>query len=240
MLAELLAKRERQEQLTEDEIAILSEYDKRVEEATKALQEKYSNLENEVKGKSDLEKRIEELNSKSKDTQEELERIRKEKEELEKQVQEAGNIEDIRASLRKALEDKQALELEREKEKQARILKEKEDTLNSKILELEKQLQEQSKQNEISNFKQELMQEKSKRPYLINQLDKIFNEIETKGVQQSKMILNFLLESINHDEEMESFNRKSSAGTSILEKKEVKVNEKNSFEEFLKRKPNLR
>lgn len=242
MLAELLAKRERQEQLTEEELAILAEYDKRIEEATKALQDKYSNLENEIKGKSDLEKRIEELNSVSKTTQEELEKIRKEKEELEKQVQEAGNIEDIRASLRKALEEKQALELEKEKEKQARIAKENEDKLNSRIAELEKQLQDQAKQNEIVNFRQEILQEKAKRPYLATQLDKILNELETKGVQQSKMILNFLLEAINHEDEMDAYTRKATAGTSILEKKEkeVKINEKDSFEEFLKRKPNLR
>lgn len=241
MLLELLEKRKNNEQLTEEELKTLSEYDNLISETTKSYIDKVNTLEGEVKVKSELEKKIEDLNSKSKLTLEELEKIKAEKENLEEQVKNAVDIEEVKTNLRKALEEKQALELEREREKQAQKIKEKENELSSKIQELEKQLKEQANINELNNFKQELMQEKINRPYLVKQLDKILNELQVKGVSQSRMILNFLLESINHDEEIEQYNRKLESGKSILEKKEIETKkEDDSFQEFLKRHPKLK
>lgn len=241
MLLELLEKRKNNEQLTEEELKTLAEYDNLMNETTKSYVDKVATLENEVKSKSELEKKIEELNSQSKLTLEELTKVKSEKEDLEKQVQNAVDIEEVKTNLRKALEEKQALELEREREKQAKKIKEKENELSSKIQELENKLKEQASLNELNGFRQEVMQEKIKRPYLVKQLDKILSELETKGVSQSRMIMNFLLESINHDEELGIFNRKAEAGQSILEKKELETKQEvDPFQEFLKRHPRLK
>lgn len=248
MLLELLEKRARNEELTEEELKILAEYDAQLENTTKELKEKVDLLANEketiVGNKTELEKKIEELNSKLSNSNTEIEKIVKEKEELEKKIVETADIEEVKTAIRKSMEAKQEEAIKREKIKQEELLKQKENELNKKLKELEEELKKQSELNKLNAFKSEVMEEKAKRPYLADKLDKILNDLEITGVQQSRVILNFLIESVNHDEEIEKYNKKIKAGSNIFNDKEIQTKTtkelKDPFEEFLKKQRNIK
>lgn len=238
MLKDLLEKKARGEELTEPELALIAEYEEQLNKISSTFTSKIEELQGKVNEKDEIEKKLAELQELNASKLQELDSLKNEKEELEKKIQESGNIEEIKSAVRKAMETKQQLELERERNKQKELIKQKEDEATQRIKALEDKLVAYEKLRKESDLKQELVEEKMKRPYLVKQLDKLIGEIEIKGVDQSRMILNFLLEGINHDEEVDKYNKAQSAGTSILTnvKTNVKAEEpKDEFEQFLKR-----
>ena len=252
MLLELLEKRNKNEKLTEEELKILAEYDAQVAEQTKALNEKLVALETEVKtannGKTTLEEKIKTLNTQLGTTSQQIEKILKEKEELEKKVVETNpvDIEEIKSVIRRSMELKQEEAMKREKLKQEELVKAKEEELNKKLQQLEEELKKQAEINKFNAFKSELAEEKIKRPYLVSQIEKIIKDLDTVGVQQSRLILNFLIDSVNHEEELEAYIKRQKAGSNIFDGKQIKTktNESESsidpFEKFLKKKKNIK
>ncbi len=240
MLLEALKKRQEGEELTEVELALLAEYDEQVAKETEKEKQIAKSLEEKVNQQSELEKTIEELKEKYNMSSSEAEKIKKEKEELEKKINEdTANIEDVRATLRKIADEQKEKALQQQKEEQEKQLAEQKKELQTRIEQMEEQLKQQLKINELNSFRQEVFAEKTKRPYLVAELDKILAEIEVNGIEKSKIIFNFLLESKNHEQEMETFKRKQEAGTNIFDEKKIKTevkDTKDSFEEFLKRK----
>lgn len=223
MLKELLEKRAKGEQLTDEELAILKDYDDsvavHVSELTalktekEAFTTKYTNLEemvkeltknlqirdNDLKKVSDEKKSIEEILKNTETTQKALLEIERQK--VEK-------------------ENKERLEAERlakEKADQDRL-----EQINS-ITKAKEDLENKVK---LMEFKFEMNSEKVNKPYLSNQIDNIIKEVEARGVDSSKTIYNFLINSMNHDEEMEKYNIKKNQGSSVFDNKDKGKEEK--------------
>lgn len=244
-IQEILNKQLKGEELTAEEQELLKAFEEAVnktsEDKTKKLAEELNSLKSIAEQKTELEKTIEDLKNKYNLSNNEAEKIRKEKEGLEKQIQEeTTNIEDLRASLRKIADEQKEKELKAQREEQEKKLQAQREEMENRIKQMEEQLKAQVKLNEVNQFKQEVMSEKAKRPYLDSELDKILTEIEVNGLDKSKMIFNFLLEMKNHEQEMDLYKKKQEAGSSILKDKEIKIDTVDSFEEFLKRKKNLK
>lgn len=240
MLKDLLEKKAKGEELTEQELALIAEYEEQLGKISSNFTSKIEELQGKVNEKEEIEKKLAELQELNTSKLQELDSLKVEKEELEKKIQESGNIEEIKSAVRKAMETKQQLELERERNKQKELIKQKENEATERIKALEEKLSSYEKLRKESDLKQELVEEKMKRPYLIKQLDKLITEIEVKGVDQTRMILNFILEGINHEEELDKYTKAQSAGTSILSVlppnvKSGKEEPKDEFEQFLKR-----
>ena len=252
MLLELLNKRNNKEELTEEELKILAEYDAQVAEQTKVLNEKLVALETEVKtannNKVSLEEKLKTLDTQLGTTNQQIEKILKEKEELEKKIVDtnATDIEEIKSAIRRSMELKQEEAMKREKLKQEELIKAKEQELNEKLKQLEEELKKQSEINKLNTFKAELAEEKAKRPYLATQIEKIITDLDTVGAQQSRLILNFLIDSVNHEEELEAYMKRQKAGSNIFDGKQIKTktgeNEPtiDPFEKFLKKKKNIK
>lgn len=219
MIQELLDKKGKGEELTEEEQKTLGEFDSIVNEYTLKLNEEITSLKKSLESNKGLEEEIQILKEKYNLSDEETKRVKKEKEELEKKIQEESvNIEDLRETLRKNAEEQKNKALQRQKEEQELMFNKQKEELEKRLKKLENELKEQSELNKISAFKQEIMKEKERRPYLHNELDKILNEVDINGLEKAKIVLNFLFESKDHDIEMDNYLKRKSAGTSIFKK----------------------
>lgn len=223
MLKELLEKRAKNEDLTEEELNILKDYDdsiavqmselKALKTEREANTTKYSNLEETIK---ELTKNLELRDS-------DLKKVSDEKKSIEEILK---NTETTQKAL---------LEIERQK-----VEKENKDRLEAERLAKEKAEQDRLEQiNSITKAKEELENkvklmefkfrmntEKMEKPYLANQIDSIIKEVDVRGVDSSETIYSFLINSMNHDEEMEKYNIKKNQGSSIFDNKDKGKEEK--------------
>lgn len=245
MLKLLLEKRNKGEQLTEEELSILKEYDDSLlsiknEYITKLEEEKTKlvNADNELQSKLKL---IEELENNKKSLEES-------KKQLEEMVNKSESLEDIKIKLRQELEDKKHQELEKEKKRLQEMLDLIKQDNEKKLKEIQQEMENQKIFNEKLQFKSFINEEIIKRPYLELQLKKIMSDIETTDLKQSKLIYNFLVESVNHENEMEQYNKRKESGQNIFnldinekdKEKIIKNKQDEEFEDFLKRNPNIR
>lgn len=245
MLKLLLEKRNKGEQLTEEELAILKEYDENMASLKAEMQSeldkekaKFSNADNELQAKLKL---IEELENNKKSLEES-------KKQLEEMVNKSENIEDVKIKLRQELEKKKQDELEKEKQRVQEMLESIKKDNENRLKELKEEMEKQKLQSEKIQFKAFIREEIVKRPYLESQLNKLLTDIEDGDLNQSKFIYNFLVDGVNHDNEMEQFNKRKEAGKNIFnldindkdKEKIIKNKQDEEFEEFLKRNPNIR
>lgn len=238
MLKLLLEKRANGEQLSEEELAILKEYDKNIEDAKVELQKQLEE-EKEKFTKADVE-----LQEKLK----QIEELENSKKQLEDMVNKSENIEDVKIKIRKELEQKKKEELERENKRVQELLESMKKDNEAKLKKLQEEMDKQKEYNEKLQFKTFINEEIVKRPYLETLLKKILVDIETSDLNQSKSLYNFLVESVNHEAEMEQYKKRLESGKNIFnldindkdKEKLIKNKQDAEFEEFLKRNPNIR
>lgn len=238
MLKLLLEKRANGEQLSEEELAILKEYDKNIEDAKIDLQKQLEE-EKEKFTKADVE-----LQEKLK----QIEELENSKKQLEDMVNKSENIEDVKIKIRKELEQKKKEELERENKRVQELLESMKKDNEAKLKKLQEEMDKQKEYNEKLQFKTFINEEIVKRPYLETLLKKILVDIETSDLNQSKSLYNFLVESVNHETEMEQYKKRLESGKNIFnldindkdKEKLIKSKQDAEFEEFLKRNPNIR
>ncbi|MGL6185527.1 MAG: hypothetical protein ACRC1T_09145 [Clostridium chrysemydis] len=223
MLAELLRKRQNNEDLTEDELRILKEYDdslavhmselERIKAEKEVAEKELSKTNNELKEKSTALTEKEEL----------LKKELEEKESIKKILENTTSTQEARLKIEKTkLEQKQQEELRKiEKEKEEAEKKKESDNLALKE-ELEKLKSELAK----GKFEKKIYAEKVKRPYLEKQLDVIIADIETSKIEELELALGYLLKAYNHDEEMAKWNVKQKAGSSVFEKQNTVLTDK--------------
>lgn len=238
MLKTLLDKRAKGEQLTDEELVILKEYDDTVLEIKSELNTKIEEEKNKfINADTELQNKLKLI--------EELENSKKA---LEETINESKNIEDVKIKLREELEKKKQEELEKEKTRLKEMLDSLKQENENKLKEIKEEMEKQKLFNEKLQFKSFINEEILKRPYLEVQLKKLLNDIETSDLQQSKFLYNFLVESVNHDSEMEHYKKRLESGKNIFnmdindnDKENIIKNKQDlEFEDFLKRNPNIR
>lgn len=238
MLKTLLDKRAKGEQLTDEELVILKEYDDTVLEIKSELNTKIEEEKNKfINADIELQNKLKLI--------EELENSKKA---LEETINESKNIEDVKIKLREELEKKKQEELEKEKTRLKEMLDSLKQENENKLKEIKEEMEKQKLFNEKLQFKSFINEEILKRPYLEVQLKKLLNDIETSDLQQSKFLYNFLVESVNHEAEMEQYKKRLESGKNIFnldiddkdKEKLIKNKQDAEFEEFLKRNPNIR
>lgn len=245
MLKLLLEKRKKGEQLTEEELAILKEYDDNIESVKKEMlseiekeKAKFVNADTELQEKLKL---IVELENNNKSLEES-------KKQLEEMVNKSQSIDDVKIQIRNEIEKKKQDELEKEKQRVQEMLESIKKENENRMKEIKEEMERQKLQTEKIQFKSFINEEILKRPYLEVQLKKLLSDIEDGDLQQSKFIYNFLVDSVNHENEMEQYKKRKEAGKSIFsidisekdKEKIVKNKQDEEFEAFLKRNPNIR
>lgn len=221
MLKEVLIKRSKGEELTDEEKELLKQYDESVLELNSKLKlletEKELNTKKLETASEELQKKLKELENVSN----ELESTKTEKESFMKLLDDEKSSAKIKEELAK-LEAEKKLKSEQEiKEKESKeILNRYEQTMKT----LQSEMDTIKKQNDMFKFKYDISQKKQQYPYLEKEIDTILNEVEVKGIELSKQILEFLINSKNHDEEMKKYLAIKNAGSDIFikEKKEQK------------------
>lgn len=219
-LKELLIKRGKNEDLSEEELNILKEYDESIQiytskieqlEAEKTMAEtKFSNADKEYQNAltqlSEKQSLIDKLENDKKDIQSvldstkstqdakmEMARIQAEKEKAEQ--------------LRKAEEERQQA-LAREQQERENLVNELKD-VKSKYAKLQ--------------FTSEVQTKIATKPYIATQLKNLLAEIETEDLEKCVLKLSMLESIFNHEEEMQKYEASKKAGSSIFEKKEQQV-----------------
>jgi chromosome segregation ATPase len=219
-LIELLNKRKNGEDLTEEELAILKEYDdsvavhlseiERIKTEKELAESKLSTVDTELKEKS------KQLSEK----EEALKRELDEKETMKKILENTNSTHEAKLEMERQKADKERKdELAREKAK-ADALREKEEEERKAQL---KELADIKEQLAINSFEKKVLSEKTRRPYLEKQLDRVLTEIQVKGLEKSQMALEVMLELYNHDEEMAKWEANKQKSTDIFTPKETKV-----------------
>jgi len=244
-LLEIIEKVKKGEELTPEEKVVYDDYVKATSlqnsELEKIRKEKELFEEKAKLADKELQDRLKVLADKDellKKEQSEKERLLQESLTLEgrlknneeyKKAQEAINKQKLESAKKAALEE--ARKVQEEKEKEA----------NERYLTLEKQLEEFKKKDELTSFKISLSQEKLKRPYLIKKLDIIEKQLETKSLNEVKLIFEYELSTINHEKEMEKYKAKANKGTDIFKKngdegtKKVETTEKDDEKTILEK-----
>lgn len=212
-LTELLKKRSKNEELTEEEKAFLSEYDKNIAEhlaeierlktEKETVEVKLGTFENELKTKEELLKEKEET----------LSKVTAEKEDITKALDNAKSIEEAKKDLEKAKAEKEKMEAVRLAEEEKAKLLEQERLARE---EQQEELRKMKEQIEIMNFEKEVINEKSKRPYLEKQLTKVLSDLKTKTLAESKTYYSVLINLFNHDEEMAKWRAQQTASSNVF------------------------
>lgn len=245
MLKQLLEKRSKGEQLTDEELAILKEYDENILEAQSKIALELENLKTKfTNADTELQNKLKEIEN-LQNTNKSLESSKKSLEEI---VNKSENIEDVKIKLRTELENEKKEALEKENKRVQEMLDEIKKDNETKLSALKAQFEEQKIYNDKLQFKSLIKDEIIKRPYMESQLNKLYNEVDESDLNQSKFLFNFLISSVNHENEMEQYKKKQETGKNIfklnLDDKDKELEIKNQkdleFEEFLKRNPNIR
>ncbi|MGL5962562.1 MAG: hypothetical protein ACRCZ0_11535 [Cetobacterium sp.] len=225
-LKELLERRAKGEQLNTEELEFLAEYDSAIAVQVSEL-EKLRAEKEEVQLKlsnadTELQARLKALSDKEiqlGEGEKKLAKERKEREDIQKILDNAKSTEEAKLQIAEAkAEKKRAEELEKiekensEKLRKAQELKELETSEKAKL------------ESELATLKFErlVIEERTKRPYISNQLDNILEKLPEKGVTDSSIHLNVLLSLFNHEEEMAKYSDKKRENTDIFGKQEVK------------------
>lgn len=229
MLKEALLKRSKGEELTEEEKALLQQYDELNQETVSKMtlleQEKELNAQKFATANEELQEKLKELATIS----EELSTTKGEKETFMKLLDDEKSSAKIKEELAK---------LEAEKELKAKAKAKEEETkaelsrYEQSIQTLTEQMDKIKKENDIFKFKYEMSKKKQDYPYLENEINNILAEVEVKGIDLSNQILEFLINSKNHDEEMKKYQAIKKKGSSIFEEvsKQVQVKEEKKEE----------
>lgn len=224
-MKEILEKIAKGEALTEAEI-------KQLEKFNADMLEKQAELDRVKAEKEDFSQKLANANTELQikltelsDKEAKLTEIETKKKEIEELIKEANTKADLDAKM--AENKKRAEELLLEKQKQDAI---KEAELKAQKLIEEKEKETKAFKEQVKKLEEEqskikfqnlIMSEKVKRPYLENGLNKILDELEVKGVESSKIVFDFLVESVDHDAEMAKFKMSQSAGSSVFSDKKV-------------------
>lgn len=219
MLKEALLKKERGEELTEEEKALLQQFDELLIETNSKI--KLLEEEKELNSKK-FETANEELQSKLKELAEissELETTKSEKASFMKLLEDEKTSVAIKEEMAK-LEAERKLKQEQEnKEKETKeVISRYETSLKT----LQEEMERIKHQNDIMSFKYEVSKKREEYPYLEEEITTILNEVDTKGIELSRNILEFLIKSKNHDEEMKKYLAKKNAGSSIFKTSKTK------------------
>lgn len=228
-LIELLNKRKNNEDLTEEELAFLKDYDDSVavhlsaiekyKTEAESLKVKVVNMDTEIQDKtrilSEKETAIASLSTKVEDVNKVLENTKTTSE---------AKAEIERMKIEKAKAD--ALKIA-EAEK-ARVKLEAEEA-NKKVLE---ELESMRNQLAISAFKEKIMLEKAKRPYASTQLERILTEIPVKGLEKSELMFEAVLDIYaDHEKELTKYEASKTAGSDIFTKTQTVVVETQAKED---------
>lgn len=246
-IKDLLNKKNNNELLTDEESEILKEYLEDLKDVNDKLEiMKNEKIAEELKAKNittELENKLQELSEKDSKLKELIDKQTS----LEEELKKATNLKELQEKIEEERKKEAKLALEKKLEEDKKKLEE--DT-NKKLSEKDKQIKElMKKYDELNNstklmeFKSSVNYEKSERPYLADKLNKLVEDASTDNLVEKKHIFEFLLKSVNHEEEMIAYNNKIQSGSSIFQgTKEVKtdLNVKDDFEDFLKRNPSLR
>lgn len=217
-LIEILNKRKNGEDLTNEELAILEQYDEslkvhkseieKLKAEKEAFETKLSNAQTELQDKMRI------LSEK----EEEAKRLTTEKEEIETIYKNAKSAEEARIILEKAKADKEKAEAIKKIE-QDRIEKEKQE--QEKYEKMVQELKELKEKNSIAGLKEKILLEKTNKPYLETGLNNILNNISNRTLQETEMALNILLSMYDHEVEMKKWESSKKASSSILDNKNI-------------------
>lgn len=216
MLKEVLLKKEKGEDLTEEELNLIKEYEDSLIEINSKLKlledEKILNTKKFEATNEELQNTVKELARVSS----ELETTKSEKESFMKLLDDEKSSTAIKEELAK-LETEKKLKLEQEnRDKQNReTITRYENSLKT----LQEEMNKIKSQNEIMNFKYTLSKKKEEYPYLEKEIQSILEGVDEKGIELSNSILEFLIKSKNHDEEMKKYLAIKQAGSSIFDNK---------------------
>ena len=223
MLKELLRKRANNEQLTEQELAILKEYDESLVETNSKLkvleEEKELNKQKYESINESLQNKLAELAEKEKA----LNEVSDKNNTLLKLLEDEKSSAAVKEELARIETEKKLLKEKEEKEKAAKA---KIQTYEENFNKLQAELEQMKQQNALMNFKYEISKKKEEFPYLENEIQAILDNVETKGLDVSRTILEFLISTKNHEEEMKKYIAKKDEGKSILEEKGKILKEK--------------
>lgn len=219
-LKEILEKQKKGEELTPEEQILLDDFNKIQEQSALELEK----LQNEKKAleleKSNSEETLQETLRKAEEKEKALEELRKERANLEDMIKNSKDNETAKIALAKAQMDKSKAEeirrIQAEKEKEQKILKQKEEAREAERKAIEQKTKELEEMVAKLQFEQVIKNEMNKRPYFKNQLENISKNLDTKGIEKSKDILDFLIESVNHEEEIKKFNASLVKGKNVF------------------------
>lgn len=219
-LKEILEKKAKGEELTPEEQALLDEFNKIQEQNTLRLEK----LENEKKAlelqKSNSEETLQETLKKAEEKEKALEDLKKERTNLEDMIKNSKDNETAKIALAKAQMEKDKQEeikrIQAEKDKEKEVLRQAEEVRQAEKAEIERKTKELEEKIAKLEFEQVIKSEMNKRPYFKNQLENISKNLDTKGIEKSKDILDFLIESVNHEEEIKKFNASLVKGKNVF------------------------
>ncbi|MGL5971003.1 MAG: hypothetical protein ACRCZL_03215 [Cetobacterium sp.] len=219
-LIELLNKRKSGEELTEEELVVLREYDESV--AIHITEIEKMKTEKEL-AESKLETiNIELKNRDEKLTEQEtlLKKELEEKESMKKILENTTSTHEARLEMEKQKAEKIRLDELAKQKAIAEAKKEKEEAERTLHL---KELSEIKEKLAINDFEKRILAERIKRPYLEKQLTKVLLEIPVKGLEKSETALEILFDVYIHDEEMVKWEANKNKSTDIFGTKEVKL-----------------
>lgn len=214
MLKDLLKKRANNEELTEQELAILKEYDESLVETNSRLkvleEEKELNKQKYESTNENLQAKLAELAEKEKALNEIVDKNNTLLQLLEDEKSSAA----VKQELARIETEKKLMKEKEEKEKAAKAkIQSYEDNFNK----LKAELEQMKQQNALMNFKYDVAKKKEEYPYLEAEIQAILDNVESKGLEMSQSILEFLISTKNHEEEMKKYLAKKKAGKSIFE-----------------------
>lgn len=245
MLKELLEKRNKNEQLSEDELNILKEYDENISNIQSQHKTEFDEMKNKF---SSADSELQETLKKLSELEKSQKALEESKQSLEEMVKKSENIEDVKIKLREDYEKKAKEKAENEKKQFEELAQSLKKENEEKLKQLQEEIAKQKEFNEKLAFKTLVNEEIVKRPYAQTQLKMILDNIDTTDLNQSKNLFNFVCNSYNHDVEMENYKKRKEAGSNIFTAKldevdkelRIKNKQDEEFEEFLKRNPNIR
>ena len=221
-LIELLNKRNKKEDLTEEELAFLNQYDESIAvhlaelETAKAqaddLKAKMENMDSELQDKNRIltEKQLE------------VETLTTEKGNYKKIIEESESTTEARKAVERMKAEREKSEAIKEAEKEKARIKAESDLEKQKATE---ELENLKNKIAFIEFEKNVNIEKNKRPYMAKLLDKILVELPVKGLKESEIGFKYLLDVFNHDEEMIKWEASQVAGTDIFTKTKVEIKE---------------
>lgn len=219
-LLELLNKRKNNEELTDEEKAILAEYDESIavhmSEIDKLRAEKESYEVKFGNANTELQEKLKTLTEKDEALKKEME----EKENIKKILENTTSTHEARLEMARQKAEKEKLD---EIAKQKALAEAKREKEEEDKKETQKRLKELEEKLAMNDFEKTILAEKIKKPYLEKQLSKILLELQVKGLEKSKIALEILNDVYNHDEEMAKWEASKQKSTDIFTPKETKV-----------------